>query len=117
MDQNTAKLLEQLSHQLGTTSEYLWGILLKQAPISAAISIFQIALIAGFGVILYKIHMLCKNNDSYDESDHIRMLMVILAFVEILFIILGLILIVPNILNGFLNPEYWALHEIMKHIR
>lgn len=29
MDHNTQKLLEQLAAKLGTTTEYLWGILLK----------------------------------------------------------------------------------------
>ena len=38
MNEQTTILLQKLSESLGTTSEYLWAVLIKQAPISATIS-------------------------------------------------------------------------------
>ena len=34
MDQTTLTALTALAEKLGTTAEYLWGVLLRQAPIS-----------------------------------------------------------------------------------
>lgn len=37
MEEKTIKLIEQLAQKLGTTTEYLWAVLLKQAPIDATV--------------------------------------------------------------------------------
>ena len=38
MNEATAKLIEELAAKLGTTAEHLWGVLVRQAPISATVS-------------------------------------------------------------------------------
>ncbi len=121
MNDNTYKLLEQLANKLGTTSQYLWGVLLKQAPISATIDIIQILVVVAFGVVLYKIHkrlIVKKNLDGYNETGYERYeIAAVLPMVigMILFIILAVISLcsLGNIINGYLNPEYWALNEIL----
>ena len=44
MNENTARLLDNLATKLGTTSEYLWSVLLKQAPISGWIAVVEIVI-------------------------------------------------------------------------
>lgn len=40
MNEQTLKILSDLSNKMGTTTEYLWTILLKQGPISGIIDLF-----------------------------------------------------------------------------
>lgn len=50
MNEQTVKLVEQLAQKLGTTTEYLWNVLIKQAPISAAIDMIY-CLLTPFSVL------------------------------------------------------------------
>ena len=56
MNDQTAKLIEQLAQKLGTTTEYLWSVLIKQAPIDALsrLAFFIVSIIGG--IIIYKAH-------------------------------------------------------------
>ncbi len=120
MSDNTAKLLEQLAQKLGTTAEYLWATLVKQAPIESAIGIFQIVVFTLLGFLLYRLNgRFSKENDRglsyYEENEPVAVIMV-LAFIAwlccsaILFFCLG------DIVSGFFNPEYWALQQILSKI-
>lgn len=118
MNNETAKLLEQLASKLGTTSEYLWGILLKQAPISSSFHLvgFFLSIIGAF--ILYRAHknfLIDDNRFSYDNSNDLGILMSIAAFVTAA-VIIGYTVHLPLIISGFYNPEYWALNYIFERI-
>ena len=39
MDEKFQKLIEALAAKLGTTAEHLWGVLVRQAPISGAVDL------------------------------------------------------------------------------
>jgi hypothetical protein len=110
MNEETAKLLETLATKLGTTSEYLWSVLLKQAPIDATISLFQTAVVFFIGYLLYKKRGIV--NREYDER------LPIFVAVAIVWSILSFITImcIGDIINGYLNPEYWALERILHSI-
>lgn len=125
MNDNTAKLIEQLAQKLGTTSEYLWGVLLKQAAIDATTNLLQFFVVIIFGIILYRYHVKLskkiKPNDgyysknSYEDNDAIAFLMVALSTV---FFILSIVMFtcIGDIINGYFNPEYWALNKILNSI-
>ncbi len=55
MENQTAQLLEKLANKLGTTSEYLFSVMVKQAPIEATILLFQYIAIIIFGIILFRL--------------------------------------------------------------
>ena len=38
MDDKTLQALTALANKLGTTAEYLWGVLLRQAPLTGKIA-------------------------------------------------------------------------------
>lgn len=107
MNEQTQQLIDKLATKLGTTAEHLWGVLIKQAPISSTIDLIGIALL--FAVLLYAYKLLKRADLDYADGP--------LAFaLWWLFFLLGLIVSIiamPYILSGFFNPEYWALKQLI----
>lgn len=126
MNDNTARLIEQLAQKLGTTSEYLWSVLLKQAPIEATITLIQTGLVALFGLVLWCVHKKLSNTivdndygkgnmyDKYELSAGVPMLLGLVIFVILsitAFFCFG------EIINGYFNPEYWAFDHILRSLK
>jgi len=111
MNDNTTKLLEQLANKLGTTSGYLWGVLVKQAPVSATITLMYLLLTIAYGFVLYKTY---KKAFSVYAMPRFFWIGAAVLF-GIIFIILFFSL--DNIINGYFNPEYWALNKILESIK
>lgn len=114
MEKETRILIENLAKELNTTAEYLWSILLKQAPISAGVQLVQTLIIAIFGICLFKVYKrVSAKTSNYYDSDTI---VIIIATAGIIWIIFALIALfsIENMINGFFNPEYWALNKLMK---
>ena len=126
MNDNTQKFLEQLAAKLGTTTEYLWGVLLKQAHISATISLIQTLFVILFGIALYNVHKrLLKKDDekarysetAYEKYEEGAVIPMIIGL--IIFIILCILCFccIDNIINGYFNPEYWALDKVISSVK
>lgn len=122
MNEETSKLLQQLASKLGTTTEYLWGVLLKQAPIDATIQLIQTCIcLLGF-FVLYKIHLqLLKpnksgRNNAYDDSDAYGFIMMA-SFIVLCCILVILFCSIGDIVSGYFNPEYWALDKIIGEVK
>lgn len=119
MNEQTTRLIEQLAQKLGTTAEYLWAVLLKQAPISAATDLFYLLMSIIGGIILIKIHKsLCKKKGEYDTSiyeEHDGWLVPVMIISVIIWAVLFIASIssIGGIVNGFFNPEYWALNKVL----
>jgi len=125
MNENTSKLIEQLAAKLGTTSQYLWSILLKQAAVSATVTLIQMILIFGYGYVLYRIHLKLlkkKSDDKYAENIYESTeggAAVPMIMGGLLFIILATMSLcsIGDIVNGYVNPEYWALNKVLDTIK
>ena len=117
MNDQTTKLLEQLASKLGTTSQYLWGVLLKQAPIEATIDLIQTAIIVLIGWILWKVHKkLMDDTSKISYSEHqeaVGIPMILLSIVVLVFFICAFCCS-AEIVYGYFNPEYWALHKVLE---
>lgn len=123
MNQQLSALLEKLATKLGTTTEYLWGVLVKQAYISATMSLLYLALSIVSGIILFKLHKAFLvekkegnySRNKYETNEEVGAIMAVLAVV---WLILSVCLLcgLSNIFNGYFNPEYWALKEILGSI-
>jgi len=116
MNKETTKLLEALSQKLGTTTEYLWKALVAQAPVNSINNIIEslVWIILGFG--LYKLHRRFVKLEVYDDPDIIGPVMLVLGIVWVV----GTMVIVGSIgetITGFVNPEYWALKEILDSVK
>lgn len=125
MNENTAKLIEQLAQKLGTTSEYLWKVLLKQAPIDATINLIQITLIVLFGWMLYKIHrklMVKKDYDGYNETgyshyEELAGIPMVIGGIVFAIMFICAFCCIGDVVNGYFNPEYWALNKVMSSLK
>lgn len=126
MNEQTVRLIEDLASKLGTTSEYLWNVLIRQAPIDSITSIFRIIGVVVFGIVLVKLHLKFSVRDThnygiYDATiyDRNRGVAIIMSISVCIFVILTIASLfeIPSIVNGLANPEYWALKEIIRSIK
>lgn len=121
MNENATKLIEELAHKLGTTSQYLWQVLIKHAKIDATTGLIQAIIVSLFGVVLYKIHKNMMRRDEQDYNGYYRYegfgLTMIVAFIAFVIIYFRILCGITDIINGYFDPEYWALHEIISNIK
>lgn len=101
--ESLAPLLEKLAEKLGTTSSYLWSVLIKQAFIDGILSIIFCVLIAIWTYALWY--------DGYDEGTAYAFTMAVIA------VLICALVMLYNIPTAFLNPEYWALKEVLSAIK
>lgn len=118
MNTETNELLERLAQKLGTTVEYLWSVLIKQAPISSTVTLFQFALIITFGIVLYRLHIkfskeTYNKNSIYYEYQEAAAIPMIVGFLIFLLLAVCGFFCIEDMINGFINPEYWALSKIL----
>lgn len=115
MNEQTAKLIEQLAQKLGTTTEYLWAVLLKQAQIQAMVMLFQFLLIAIFGYVLLKIHKRLSVTKDYEEENVV--IPMAIGLIIFAFLAIYAFFCIEDIFNGFFNPEYWALSKVLSAVK
>lgn len=119
MDKQTTELLQQLAAKLGTTSEYLWSILIKQAYVSVVIDIIFYGIGVTFVYLTYKYApKLWKKGDAEETDLELAYYfaaggMMLIAGISALCTIIGL----PYTLGTLINPEYWALKQILDAIK
>jgi hypothetical protein len=119
MNDQTTKLIESLAAKLGTTADYLWAVLLKQAPVDATLTLIQILIVIAAGVTLYKAHMHLsndKNDNSYYQREAYGPLMGVL-FIGWMFFAGAAFFAIPNVINGYFNPEFWALDYVLSQVK
>ena len=116
MNEATAKLIEELAAKLGTTAEHLWGVLVRQAPISATVSAaltlaWVVALVCGWRFAVRSMKLANKDSIMHDE--------VVLACVIVTLILASIATAVAitigsvGCVSAFANPEFWALEQVM----
>ena len=124
MDDKTLQALTTLAAKLGTTAEYLWGVLLRQAPITGAVDLLVCAawivgLLAWARFVNRKTTTPPRTEDdrhpcaewSDETGVAIAWASVVLAG-GIAALVIGSNL--SNIVAALANPEYWALKQILK---
>ena len=109
MEQLT-NMLNELATKLGTTTEYLWGILIKQAQLAAitnliiSIILFLMAATAlKFCVIFFK---KIEIDSDYEVPFGLSLI------IGTMLIVVALVTLHASIV-AFINPEYWALQKIL----
>lgn len=116
-----SELLGQLAIKLGTTVEYLWKVLINQAYITGIVNIILYILLVVSGIVIYKFHRYfdrendCGRSIYGDSYGDIQIVMVIIATLWAICLLAGIINIGETV-TCFVNPEYWALHEVLKVI-
>ncbi len=118
MDKETTQLIEKLAETLGTTSEYIWEVLIKQAPVYAAGTILEIILMIIFGCILFVLHLyFSKESDNsrskYDKYDALIRVPMFIGAIFWFCLALVAFFSISHIITALVNPEYWALKQIL----
>ena len=115
MNETTEKLIRELAEKLGTTADHLWGVLIRQAPISsateaAALGIYAAVMVWGYRLVREKTK---TNGDWNDDCGSIALPWMVWS-VGVLGLLIALGCSLSNIVAGFVNPEYWALKQLVK---
>lgn len=124
MDDKTLQALIALAHKLGTTADHLWGVLLKQAPITGVVDLLVCAAWVS-GVLAWARFVKRKTtapasaaNNRHPSADWSDDAGVGLAWFSVAFAAISTALIVGShlstIVAALVNPEYWALKQILK---
>ena len=110
------ELLEKLANELGTTTKYLWSVLLKQARIEI-IEWFVMAIIfVAFLIPLYKyIKWIFNKWEDITDKDHEVGHVIISGLLGFTLFIFGIVILcsIPNVIDAIFNPEYWALKQVI----
>lgn len=107
MEKELIHVLDNLANKLETTTEHLWGILIKQAPISAASDLIAALFFAVFIVVTFIFTKYKTEDGSWDAEAWL--IWFVASFISMIFISIG----VYEAMIGFVNPEYWALKKIL----
>ena len=113
----TIKLLEVLAIKLGTTTDYLWNILLKQAPINFVVDCIQYLLIIIGCLFWYKATMKLHKNFQEEGWDEVNYLWVGIIWGILIVLVLTMFFCLPDTIYSLVNPEYWALKKILTAIK
>lgn len=109
MNPEIIKVIETLAAKLGTTAEYLWGVLIKQAPISGMCDILGFVIV---GSILFCLYILVRKTEYADSDAEITSWGGL--GIASLIVLIALLTTLTDIISCFANPEYWALKQIIK---
>lgn len=124
MDDKTLQALTALAAKLGTTTEYLWGVLLKQAPITGVVDLLVCAAWIA-GVVAWAKFVKRKTakparteNARYQSAEWSDEFGAGLAWMSVV-VAVGLTALtvgceLSTIVAALANPEYWALKQILK---
>lgn len=119
MSEQTTKLIEALAAKLGTTAEHLWGVLIRQAPISATIDMVSVALFAVLLVCAWRLRARCirdekdKNYGAWADDSPASIVSATVLGITSVALPLVLMVTISDSLAGFFNPEYWALKQVL----
>ena len=113
MNEQIAKSLDLIAAKLGVGAEVLWAALLKQAPIDSACSLLLAGLTVIGGYFYFK--KLLPWAAEMDELHHVAG--AVLGGIALLATSITLLFSLDMILAGFLNPDYWALKQLLGAIK
>ena len=123
MDEKTLQALTGLANKLGITAEYLWGVLLRQAPLTGVIDLILIIAWV-IGAVLWCRFIVRKttcpkptDDKRYPRADWTgEAAFFAWASAVVVALIAGLAVSISlaTTVAALANPEYWALRQILK---
>lgn len=121
MNDQTTQLIEKLAQKMGTTSEYLWQLLLSQAPISATLNLVYLLIAVASVATLIRLHIKFSNDENkysyYNMDDKLGIPMTVACILVSIYTFVCLICCPEAIITGYLNPEYWALDRVLSALK
>lgn len=120
MNEQTILFLKELSNKLGTTSEHLFSVLVKQAPITGSINLLLLIFFATCtflcGRFVFKKTCIAEKDRMYPEWIDGAAFAAWFGFAILVFIDMCFLSEMSTIIASFINPEYWALKQILNGV-
>lgn len=119
MNDHTQEIIAKLAEKLGTTAEHLWGVLVTQAPITAAtdtigLLVCGVALLLGFFFALRTMRR-ANESSSLMGLEGAIITWIVWGFFCFVFLV-TFFCTIGGIVAGFTNPEYVALKELLRSL-
>lgn len=121
MTQEIMVRIDALAAKLGVTSEYVWGVLVKQAHVEAysltliAAVLGLLACMAGFA-FRHSLKKLMAPNVAYADEEIYGPICVVTAIASVGLTAASLVNVYDAI-TPLLNPEYWALQQVLEVLK
>lgn len=118
MNDQTLVLIEKLAVKLGTTSEYLWGIMLRKARLAVITDLLQYGLVILACIGCYYLWKFAVRKVNGDDNWDFEFYWIpgIISGVLLLFLI-AIFFSFPNTFYALFDPEVWVLTEILNKIK
>lgn len=122
MEDKVVEILRRLADKLGVASQYIWEALVREQRIKgygylAAWILGVIAVIVGikFGLYFYKkgVHIRKDSTREWDEEHIPAFVWCISSSIVSIILTIVLAINIPTILGMILNPQYFALKDLM----
>ena len=112
--QEAFKRLDAIAQNLGTTAEYLWSLLIKQAYLDGyEMLLFGLLLLVG-AVIMHRMAR-WAHRTSVDVPDH--MAGAVMGWIVSAALAVGVCDLVAEGIFHIVNPGYYALQDIIQQLR
>jgi len=113
MNPETAAILNALAEKLGTTTDYIWGILIKEAFFFNGINVVIAIILLSASIFLFKrssdIYSVSRSCHTEYTKDICLFILVVMSFTSFV--------VIPCSIKNMLHPEYWALKEITQLLK
>lgn len=125
MNSDIKELLEKMAANLGTTSEFLFEKLVKQAKVNAIAGLLQLLFVIIVGVALtkYMVWQIDIGVANYSQVDNYLAVYIVLSIVDLLLcisFIFGLFnrvyFLIDEILKSWFTPEAYVIEEILDRL-
>ena len=118
MNDQLQQALVELCTKLGTSVEHLWGVLIKQAMLDGIANTFIIMVWTLFSIWSFKLiqrkTIFIDEDHPSDWKDEGKFMAWILWGIIVFIFLITICCSLPSIMSSFINPEYWALKQIIK---
>ena len=108
-----SRLLDVLGQRFGATGAHLWSVVVRQEIIGSIVSLI------GWGGFFVALTYACKrasNSEWVEACDEPGVVRGCLAFAGVCSALIAITVIGIDI-QGLLNPEYYALHDLMDALK
>jgi hypothetical protein len=117
-----APVIDKLAAKLGVTATYLWGVLLKQAPVAAYTMTVEYIATA---LVLY----LCwryraalggafmKGINEHEATAAITLIATFVIGIVAVVWLISCLFSFEGFVTAWINPEYWALDKIISSVK
>lgn len=126
MEEKAFEYIDAIAANLGVAAEHVYGALLKQAMVSGLRSLVYIIICLAVGYAIIKMFMRIYSDvkegedglfvDSYGVSLG-GLFALMFGGMALIIMLLAIMADISNATTALLNPEYWAIKEILDTIK